>query len=53
MCRVKVKVEEEYEIVPRQGWKRSIGCAELKLKITLKIKLCHDKGGRGAQDVPR
>ena len=46
MCRVKVKVEDEYEIVPRQGWKRSIGCAESMLKI--KIKLCHDKGGRRA-----
>ena len=46
MCRVNVKDKDK--IVPRQGWKKSIGCAELKLKITLKIKLCHDKGGRGA-----
>ena len=29
-------------------WMRSTGCATLKIKLKIKIKLCHDKGGRGA-----
>ena len=48
MCHAEDKVKDKDKVVPRQRWKRSTGCAALKLKLKKKIKLCHDKGGRGA-----